>query len=259
MSKLRDHWPVWAAAAMVLLFLCPKNVAAQGTASSSAQSASSEPSSERADRPRRGGTSTSAELARETREAAGEEDDTTNQFRHSGPVQFFARLTGISAEWSYRLCVLFNFLIIAAVILWFSRKSVPALFRNRTAAIQQAMTEARKASEDANRRLAEIETRLSRLDGEISAMRATAEQEAGAEEERIKAAAAEDAGKIVTSAQQEIAAAAKIARRELTAYAADLAISLASRQIRVDASTDQALVSSFAKQLAGNGSNKGES
>ena len=126
--------------------------------------------------------------------------------------------------------------------------------RQRSVLIVQAMEEARRASEDANRRLAEIEARLSKLDGEIGGMRAAAEQEAAAEEQRIKAAAAEDGRKIVESAEQEIAAAAKAARRELTAYAADLAVSLAKKQIHVDPATDQALLRSFAQQLSVNGS-----
>jgi len=66
----------------------------------------------------------------------------------------------------------------------------------------------------------------------------------------VGAAAAEDARKIVESAEQEIAAAAKLARRELTAYAADLAVSLATKQIKVDSATDQGLVRSFAQQLS---------
>jgi len=57
----------------------------------------------------------------------------------------------------------------------------------------------------------------------------------------------------VTSAEQEITAAAKSARRELTAYAADLAVSLAKKQIHVDAATDQALLRSFAQELSVNG------
>ena len=80
-------------------------------------------------------------------------------------------------------------------------------------------------------------------------MREAAEKDAVAEEARIKSAAEEDARKIVESADQEIAAAAKSARRELTAYAANLAVSLAAKQIKVDATTDQALVRGFANQL----------
>ena len=81
-------------------------------------------------------------------------------------------------------------------------------------------------------------------------MRANAEKEAAAEEARISAAAEEDTRKIVVSAEQEIAAAAKSARRELKAYVADLAVSLASRQIRVNSAMDQALVQSFGDQLS---------
>jgi F-type H+-transporting ATPase subunit b len=186
--------------------------------------------------------------AGESREGAGEEEHA--EFKHSASVQWVARHTGLSLQHAYWLCVLLNFAVIAGAILYFSRKSLPGMFRDRTASIQRAMQEARLASEDANRRLAEIETRLSRLDAEIGGMRAAAEKEAAAEEARIKAAAEQDARKIVESAEQEIATAAKSARRELTAYAANLAVSLAGKQIKVDTATDQALVRGFAQELS---------
>jgi F-type H+-transporting ATPase subunit b len=204
-------------------------------------------------------SSTDSELAKQSREAAGESDE--EQFKHSSSVQFLARITGLSLEHAYWLSVLLNFAIIAGAIIWISRKNLPSVFRNRTASIQKAMQEARKASEDANRRLSEIETRLSRLDVEIRQMAAAAEKEAAAEEERIKAAAAEDARKIVELAEQEIAAAARAARRDLTAYAADLAVSLAAKQIKVDTTTDQMLVRNFSDQLStsnGSGPKSGE-
>jgi F-type H+-transporting ATPase subunit b len=195
--------------------------------------------------------SLSQQLVKESRKAAGEDDE--SQFKQSPSVQLIAKLTGLSLEQAYGICVLLNFVVIAAAIFLLSKKHLPGLFRNRTAFIQKAMEEARRASEDANRRLAEIEAHLSRLDVEIGGMRVAAEKEAAAEEQRIKAAAIEDAHKIVESAEQEIAAAAKSARRELTAYAADLAVSLAKKQIHVDAATDQALLTSFAQQLSANG------
>ena|SRR5579864_20333 len=180
-------------------------------------------------------------------------EDETAQFRHSASVHLLARITGLSDEGAFWLAVLINFAIVVGLIAWFWRKNVPALFRNRTASIQKAIEEARRASEDANRRLSEVEKRLGRLDDEINQMRATAEKEAAAEEERIKAAADEEARRIVQSAGQEIAASAKAARRELTAYAADLAVALAAKQIHVDTPADQALVRLFAQQLADNG------
>jgi F-type H+-transporting ATPase subunit b len=199
--------------------------------------------------PEHSATAMNGEPAKESREAAAEDDDQT-QFKHSASVQTVAKLTGLSLDQAYWLCVVLNFAIVAGAVVYLSKKNLPGMFRNRTASIQKAMQEARQASEDASRRLGEIETRLSRLDSEIAGMRATAETEAVAEEARIKAAAEEDGRKIVESAEQEIAAAAKLARRELTNYAANLAVSLAARQIKVDPATDQALVQGFACELS---------
>ncbi|MGC2450325.1 MAG: ATP synthase F0 subunit B [Candidatus Sulfotelmatobacter sp.] len=189
------------------------------------------------------------QLAHESREAAGEEKDEMDEFKHSGSVQAIHRITGLTVQQSYWASVLFNFAVIAALIIWAGRKFLPGIFRDRTAAIQKAMQEAQKASDEARRKLAEIESRLQKLDVEIGRIRDAAEKEGAAEEARIKAAAEEDAKKIIASAEQEISAAAKAARRQLTAHAADLAVGLAQKQIHVDAATDQALVRNFADEL----------
>jgi F-type H+-transporting ATPase subunit b len=189
------------------------------------------------------------QLSHETREAAGEDKDDKAQFKESPAVKFIAKHTGLSTGSAYLLCIILNFAVIAGIIIWVSRKYLPAAFSARTAAIQKAMQEAQKASEEARRKLAEIESRLMKLDVEIGMMRDAAEKDAAAEESRIHASAQEDARKLLESAQQEIAAAAKSARRDLTAYAADLAVALAQKQIHVDAATDQSLVRNFAGQL----------
>ena len=231
---------------LILLF-----VGCAGVSTARAQEQSASPKKQEVkSAPRQRGTA--QQLAHETREAAGEDQDETAEFKRSASVQMVARLTGLSLSNAYLFCFVLNFVIIAAVIFWASRKYLPGVFRDRTASIQKAMQDAQKASEEARRRLADIETRLMRLDGEIGMMRDAAEKEAEAEEARIQAAAQEDARKIVESAQQEIAAAAKSARRELTAYAADLAVNLAQKQIHVDAATDRTLVRNFADELGSN-------
>jgi len=189
------------------------------------------------------------QLAHETREAAGEEKDDKAEFRRSPSVRWIARTFWISPETASLLSVLLNFVVILGIVFWAGRKYLPGAFSARTAAIQTAMQEAQKASEEARRRLAEIESRLKKLDVEIGMMRDAAERDAAAEEARIQAAAQEDARKMVEAAKQEIASAAKTARRQLTAYAADLAVGLAQKQIHVDAATDQALVRNFAGEL----------
>lgn len=189
------------------------------------------------------------ELAYQTREAAGEEADETAQFKQSASVAFVARVTGLSLGNAYFFCVFFNFFVVAVLIIWLARKFLPGMFSARTAAIQKAMREAQKASEEARRRLAEIENRLMKLDGEIGMMRDAAEKEAATEDARIQAAAQEDIRKIVEGAQQEIVLTAKAARRQLTAYAADLAVGLAKKQIHIDPATDQVLLRNFAGEL----------
>jgi F-type H+-transporting ATPase subunit b len=194
------------------------------------------------------------ELARESREAAGENGN--EQFKGSPSVRWLAKITGLDLRSAYWLAVALNFVVVAALIFWAGRKYLPGVFRERTAAIQKAIEEARKASEDAQRRLREVEARLAKLGDEIAAIRAAGERDMAEEEARIKAAAEQNARQIVEAAEQEIAAAAKSARRDLTAYAADLAVALAKRQIHVDARTDQALVRNFADRLADEGKGK---
>jgi F-type H+-transporting ATPase subunit b len=240
-AKFRRLGLLLAAALLLSVFVFAQVSETQPANSSAQKASAAPPAGANADQ-------TSSGQPKET--SSGDE---TTPFKHSSSVKLLSRLTGLSLDGAYWLAVVLNFAIVAGVVVWFSKKNLPAMFRSRTDSIQKSLEEARAASADANRRLAEIESRLGRLGEEIGQMQATAETSAAAEDERIKAAAEEDGRRIVESAQQEIAAAAKAARRELTAHAADLAVTLATQQIRVDAPTDQALVRRFAKELASDG------
>jgi F-type H+-transporting ATPase subunit b len=194
----------------------------------------------------------------EASEQAGGEGEENAEFKHSPSVRFLARITGLSLGAAYWLAVTLNFAVIAGVVIWFVRTKLPGMFRARSESIRKTMDEAQRASADAGRRLSEIEGRLAKLDSEIAAMRSQAEAEAAGEEERIKAAAEEDARKIVESAGQEVESAARLAQRDLKAYAAELAVSLAEKRIQVDAATDRALVESFVGELGQNGGKGGK-
>lgn len=193
-------------------------------------------------------TTVGGQLAEASREAAGEGEG-HQEFKESSSVKMIASVTGLSLKSAYWVSIVLNFVILAVLFVLLSKSKLPAMFRTRTGEIQRGITEARKASEDANRRLAAIEAHLSRLDGEVSEMRAAAEKEAAVEEQRINQAAEEERRKIVQSAEAEIAATAKMARRELKAYTAELAIALAEKRIQVDPQTDRALVRNFVEQL----------
>jgi len=188
------------------------------------------------------------QLARESNEAA--EGDENAQFKHSPTVRWIASKLGISVQAEYWVLYTIDFLIIALAVGWIWKKNIPGAFKARTQDIRKTMDEAQAASADANRRLSDIEGRLSKLDQEIAQMRASAEAEAAAEEARIKAAAEEDSRKIVEAAQAEIESSARVAQRGLKAYAAELAVSLAEKRMQVDANTDRQLVQRFSRELA---------
>ena len=162
-------------------------------------------------------------------------------------------ISGISAAAGYWLFVFINFAIIAGFIYWASRTSLAQAFRHRTAAIQKGLEEARRASTEANARLQEVQARLSKLDLEVAAIRAAADADFSAEEQRIKLAAEEDARRVIETGESEITAAAKNARRELKIYAAELAVELAKKEIKVDPQADAALVRDFVSQLGKDG------
>jgi F-type H+-transporting ATPase subunit b len=196
------------------------------------------------------------ELAQETREATGAEEEEHAELKHAFPIQWLAKKIGLGVHKTHLLLLGLNFAIVAVLIGWAAFKFLPGMFRSRNASIQQALEEARAASQDANRRLADIENRLRQLDVEIGQMQATAEKEAEAEESRIVKSTAEEIRKVVQAAEHEIDIAAKLARRELTNHTASLAITLARQQINVDSNTDQVLVRTFASSLARNDGGK---
>ncbi|MGH9524771.1 MAG: hypothetical protein ACRD3E_19785 [Terriglobales bacterium] len=200
--------------------------------------------------------SSAQELAHESN-AAEKGSDETNLFKHSPVVHWMASKLGISPQAEYWVLYSIDFLIIALLIAWGWKKNIPAAFRTRTATIRKTMDEAQAASADANRRLAEIEARLAKLDQEIAQMAASADAEAAAEEARIRAAAEQDSQRIVEAAQAEIESSTRTAVRDLKAYAADLAVTLAEKRIQVDPGTDHQLVANFSRELGKNNGTEG--
>jgi F-type H+-transporting ATPase subunit b len=171
------------------------------------------------------------------------------QYRHSTAVQAIARTTGLSVETTAQIFEDFNSGVLILAIAYFLIKFIPGLLRRRSETIQKDLSQARAATEDANRRLAEVEARLSRLGSEIDAIRQQAERDSVEDEKRIAAALEAERQRIVASAEQEIAAAQAAAQRELRKFAADLAVDAAMHRIQLTADTDRALVQEFGKGL----------
>lgn len=202
-------------------------------------------------------TAASQDLANASKEAVhaeeGEGHDEYAKFKYSTMVAKLGRLIGIGPNGMYWVSVAANFIFLTLFFWMLLRSKLPQMFRERTASIQKALKEAQAASAEASRRLGDIEARLAKLDIEVNDIRAGAERDAAAEEERIRAAAEEDGRKVVESAEAEITAIARSARHELKSFAASLAVDIASHRIKVDDDTDHALVRQFVSHLGKDG------
>jgi F0F1-type ATP synthase membrane subunit b/b' len=60
---------------------------------------------------------------------------------------------------------------------------------------------------------------------------------------------AEDVRRILENSERAIGAAVRHARNELTAFAANLAVSIALQSMRIDEKTDQNLIGAFVSEL----------
>ncbi len=180
-----------------------------------------------------------------------QEKDNTEAFRHSPMVEKMGRMVGMNTEQAATTFELLNFLVLAAGVGYLAVKTLPKAFRDRSSSIQKHLVDARTATEEADSRLKAVESRLSRLDDEIAAMRRQVEADTVREEQRMKATIEEETAKILAAADAEIQAATATARRDLQRHAAELAIEHAAQRLVISAETDRLLVQGFAQHLAG--------
>jgi F-type H+-transporting ATPase subunit b len=173
----------------------------------------------------------------------------TDEYRLSPTVVKLGASLGMKPETAANAFTIFNILILVVAIGYGLLKTLPKAFRNRNTAIQKHLVDARTATEEATARLSSVEERLSRLDGQIAAMRTQADADSARDEQRIKASVEDEKVKIVAAAEMEIQSATALARREIQKYAAELAIEQAARKLVVTAETDSLLVESFAHKL----------
>lgn len=184
---------------------------------------------------------------------APETEQQHNAYLYSSSVRWIAKKTGVPVK---TLALIFEWLnsgILLIAIFYFLLKALPGVFRRRREKLAKDLVEAKQVSDDAKRRLAAIEERLSHLDAEIEAFRKRSEHEAAEEERRMHEALESERQRIVHSAEQEIEAASAMAQRNLRRYAADLAVGQVRRSLKVDLNRDKTLVAEFSKSLDGNG------
>jgi F-type H+-transporting ATPase subunit b len=124
-----------------------------------------------------------------------------------------------------------NFLILAGGLFYLLRSPLAKYLDSRAHQIKADLVTAGETRKAAAEELAQIESRMQQLPGEIEALKARGVQEVQAEQERIRQAAAVERERLLEQARREIDGQLAGARRVLKQDAADLAVNVARRRI----------------------------
>jgi F-type H+-transporting ATPase subunit b len=144
-----------------------------------------------------------------------------------------------------------NFAILVGGLAYLVRKYGSPFLAARSAKISQDIVEAARVRKDAEARSAEVDRRLANLESDLAALRVESQKELESQRRHAAGRSAAEMAKIHEHAEQEIAAAGKLARLELKRYSAELALTLAAQKIqaRMTSNTQDALVRGFVKDL----------
>jgi F-type H+-transporting ATPase subunit b len=126
----------------------------------------------------------------------------------------------------------FNFTILAGGLFLLLRKPVAGYLADRRLQVREDLLTAARLKEEAAQQMAAIDAQLKRLPDELDALRARGHDEIAAEEARIEEVAAAERARLLEQTRREIDLHLRLARRDLIAHAADLAVHVAREQIR---------------------------
>jgi F-type H+-transporting ATPase subunit b len=127
-----------------------------------------------------------------------------------------------------------NFAILCWVLYYFFRAPLSSYLTDRDATIRRDLVDAAAIKSAATAQLEEIDRKLKALPGEIEALRARGRAEIESEEQRISQQAVAERDRLLEQARRDIDVQVRLAKRELTEHAADLAVQLATERIATE-------------------------
>jgi len=125
-----------------------------------------------------------------------------------------------------------NLILFLALLIYILRRPLSAAFKGRRESIRRDLIRAQEERDAAVQKLAEVETRLEGLNGEVGTIKERAAKEAAEERERMAQATEADVRKLMDQARREIESAGKAARQDLRRYAAEETIVTAQEILR---------------------------
>ena len=125
-----------------------------------------------------------------------------------------------------------NLAIFTGAAIYILRKPISQALSARRGVIQQELISAQQEREQAEARVAEADSRLSRLDDDVRTVEQQAQEEAKAERQRLATSTEHEIEKLKQQAQREVETAGKLARKELRQFLAQKSVQMARESIR---------------------------
>ena len=146
---------------------------------------------------------------------------------------------------------LLNFGILVGALVYFLKAPIAGYLASRDTQIRQDLVTASEMRAAATAQLAAIEKKMSALPAELETVRRQGAEDVKAEEARIAAAAVRERDRLLEQTRREIEMRLRVARRELTEHAAQLAVQVAEQRIRRSITDDDQirLVDRYASKL----------
>jgi len=145
-------------------------------------------------------------------------------------------LIGEGLEWmnypGLELWKFLNLAIFTAAGIYVLRKPINQALLARRGAIQQEILTAQEEREKSLARVAEADSLLSRLDGDVRTVEEQAREEAKSERQRIAVSTEREMEKLKQQAQRAMETADKLARKELRQFLAEKSVQVARESIR---------------------------
>lgn len=147
---------------------------------------------------------------------------------------------------------LFNFAILAGVLVYFLRRPIQDYLQTRSGQIRHDLVTAAEMRRAATEQLDQIQRRMAALPAELEALKTRGAEDIAAEKARIAETAKTERERLLDHTRREIQMRLRVARRELTELAAQLSVQVAEQRIRRNITPDDQLrlLDRYANQVA---------
>jgi F-type H+-transporting ATPase subunit b len=147
---------------------------------------------------------------------------------------------------------LFNFAVLAGVLVYFLRSPIQEYLSTRSTQIRQDLVAAADMRRTATAQLEEIQRKMAALPAELDALKVRGAEDIAAEQARITETAKVERERLLEQTRREIQMRLRVARRELTEHAAGLAVQVAEQRIKRNMTPEDQLrlVDRYASQVA---------